>query len=639
MVDPKEAKRESDTVALNCLHGLYALTLCCRKKEVISECVITMVNIMGILSSHQNTKNVKDPNKVRSNVVRKLLFLLIRSLAFSTKNQQHHHHQEQGITSEDEERKEELRKEWLLHNNTTEETLCLTTDATSSALWFISEWLISPNQHKMYPDLSQSQRTEVMNGILCLLSSSFPSFEPTLKLHSIHFASKLLLFLSSLGNDQNAIARASNILAQGRLDLNLDVRDRARFESSLLYQVIPSNLVDFPEGMNHATAAAIQEKKLMLEQGKRILLASKPPSTFLPVDLGEKNKEEIFRFGTLSSLVHHRAGRAYLPLPPWAEKDSDAKLRDPAATSTSSSGSTTSQNRIEKKEKGFYDDDDTSSSSSSESDSDDDDESESESDSDESSSSSSDESESDESDDDDDSEESSSEYDSSSSDEDSDDGIKNNVNAVVESKVGNLIGLGNTDFVSNVSEPPPNHPNLPPNTTSKSMLDESSSSEEETSSSDSDTDSDTESNDDDSVVSMTNKKKKGTNTIATSDTLLPMMSNMNMDSSSNTTNQKTNNNNKFNTSSSMSDDLSGLVMPPPVYDTIDEEEESSSTDDTSDLGPWERIVRPELAGGLAVDMRFVRRNTKKKELSRNNNLKFDLVNDRVILIQCRFQNK
>lgn len=636
MVDPKEAKRESDTVALNCLHGLYALTLCCRKKEVISECVITMVNIMGILSSHQNTKAVKDPNKVRSNVVRKLLFLLIRSLAFSTKNQQHHHHQEQGITSEDEERKEELRKEWLLHNNTTEETLCLTTDATSSALWFISEWLISPNQHKMYPDLSQSQRTEVMNGILCLLSSSFPSFEPTLKLHSIHFASKLLLFLSSLGNDQNAIARASNILAQGRLDLNLDVRDRARFESSLLYQVIPSNLVDFPEGMNHATAAAIQEKKLTLEQGKQILLASKPPSTFLPVDLGEKNKEEIFRFGTLSSLVHHRAGRAYLPLPPWAEKDSDAKLRDPTATSTSSSGSTTSQNnRIEKKEKGFYDDDDTSSSSS---ESDSDDESESESDSDESSSSSSDESESDESDDESDSEESSSEYNSSSSDEDSDDEIKNNVNAVVESKVGNLIGLGNTDFVSNVSEPPPNHPNLPPNTTSKSMLDESSSSEEETSSSDSDTDSDTESDDDDSVVSMTNKMK-GTNTIATSDTLLPMMSNMNMDSSSNTTNQKTNNNNKFNTSSSMSDDLSGLVMPPPVYDTIDEEEESSSTDDTSDLGPWERIVRPELAGGLAVDMRFVRRNTKKKELSRNNNLKFDLVNDRVILIQCRFQNK
>eukprot|EP00594_Rhizosolenia_setigera_P009781 CAMPEP_0178976718 /NCGR_PEP_ID=MMETSP0789-20121207/24013_1 /TAXON_ID=3005 /ORGANISM="Rhizosolenia setigera, Strain CCMP 1694" /LENGTH=311 /DNA_ID=CAMNT_0020665885 /DNA_START=491 /DNA_END=1423 /DNA_ORIENTATION=+ len=311
-----------------------------------------MVNIMGFLSSHHNTKDVKDPNKVRSNVVRKLLFLLIRSLAFSTKNQQHHHHQEQEITSQDEETKEELRKEWLLHNNTREETLCLTTDATSSALWFISEWLISPNQHKMYPDLSQSQRTEVMNGILCLLSSSFPSFEPTLKLHSIHFASKLLLFLSSLGNDQNAVARASNILAQGRLDLNLDVRDRARFESSLLYQLVPSILVDFPEGMNHASAAAPNpEKKLTLEQGKQILLASKPPSTFLPVDLGEKNKEEIFRFGTLSSLVHHRAGRAYLPLPPWAEKDSDAKLRDPAATSTStSSGSATSQNnRIEKK--------------------------------------------------------------------------------------------------------------------------------------------------------------------------------------------------------------------------------------------------------------------------------------------------
>merc|ERR1719215_2149384 len=89
-----------------------------------------------------------------------------------------------------------------------------------------------------------------------------------------------------------------------------------------------------------------------------------PPPTWLP--MSETNQE--FRFGTLSSLVHHAAGNAYVPLPPWATRNSPSSLREPPQQQSSKEPTTTTTTNIGSTVDSFYDssDDDDDDSASSE---------------------------------------------------------------------------------------------------------------------------------------------------------------------------------------------------------------------------------------------------------------------------------
>jgi hypothetical protein len=62
-----------------------------------------------------------------------------------------------------------------------------------------------------------------------------------------------------------------------------------------------------------------------------------PNASHLPIgENADASFEEIeaFPFGTLSSLIGHRAGATFLPLPPWSETNTPSSLRDPSSQST-----------------------------------------------------------------------------------------------------------------------------------------------------------------------------------------------------------------------------------------------------------------------------------------------------------------
>ena len=560
--DPDEARAQSNTIALNCLHGLVALIRCSRNKQVIGQCVLVMTNIAGLVMD----TDTKDPNDVRGDVVRRLMFLLTRSLVYVNK---------EDNDEEEDAKDEEGNNEW--NELMDKETLCLPTDAMASALWLVGEWFCSSQQTNILK-MDKKSKNQMNHEILRLLTRSFPEFESMVKLQAIHYASKMLLMEDSLLSPV-----CSHILAQGRLDINPDVRDRARFESSLLSLVAPTFLNDFDN-----TVAKPINSALTPGQAKTLLLSPKPPSSTLPLDGGEKvDQEEVFRFGTLSSLLHHRAGKAYLPLPPWAEVDSDKSLRDPPVPAM-----TGQEKKKDDSVHGFYDDEfssdaETSSSErSSDESSDEDDSSEDESDNEATSSSE---------------EESSSEE--TSEDESSEDESSEEEEEIKLTSRSN----GNTNKI-----------HLPPSIT-KSMVDDYS--EEESSSSDDDSEQTSE--DDDSYT-------EPIPTSNVSDSLIPMSSNT--ISKGIMTIPSPEISSKKPSVEDLSNDLSGLVMAPLVVDAADD---NSPSDIDSDSGQWYRLIRPEIAGGLSLEARYIRGETRKRELyvAKQN------IGDSTVLLQLKFENK
>jgi hypothetical protein len=95
----------------------------------------------------------------------------------------------------------------------------------------------------------------------------------------------------------------------------------------------------------------------------RVFLHAKPASSSLPLEdvhyrqrAGMGESGGTFRFGTLSSLVGHRARTAYLPLPAWAEKDSSSSLRDPSKRDISCPTDAEATKNREDQGSGFYED-------------------------------------------------------------------------------------------------------------------------------------------------------------------------------------------------------------------------------------------------------------------------------------------
>jgi AP-3 complex subunit beta len=329
--------------------------------------------------------------------------------------------------------------------------MLLSTDQVAPALRIVSEWLCLETQSSSSSyslellGIDKNDKDQIHHEILRLITRSFPDLKSILKCHGVHFASKSRLLFHKLGkSSSNAILYCEQILAMGRVDIDKDVRDRSRYESHILHMVVglkvdPENITSLPP---------TDTQKITVENATSILLKSKPSSSWIPIEkeVSESGKNNLFRFGTLSSMISHKAGMKYAPLPPWAGENSPKSLRDPPPVEKIERRKITNQNKIKDgwnvdKRKpasdGFYDSDESSSESSSAS------SDEESSSSDDSSSYSSESSDSDSSSSEDESSDS-----DDSDDDDTDESVRKDVIQNTTTNTGNLLDIGNMKSTS-----------------------------------------------------------------------------------------------------------------------------------------------------------------------------------------------
>ena len=302
---------DANKIALNCLFGLITLSQTSEKAKIVGESVISIQRIMQMLLS--SDENLNDSNNVLRRVFNRVLLLVINSLSGLVKNN--------AIVEDDgEESQEESALERIGVN--------LPDEAMAASLWLISELLSLQHDTKvgLKDILTESLISDIRHEVLRLLTASFLDLGPLEKEQAVHTAGK---FMVSADTGVQVLpeerALAESILAMARIDPNVDVRDRARFESAFLRSSI--GLRYDSEFLDDIPALS---KTLQREHARLVYLSTKPESSSLPVEeeLSCDTVSGSFRFGTLSSLVGHRARGAYHFLPPWAEKDSPDSLRE-----------------------------------------------------------------------------------------------------------------------------------------------------------------------------------------------------------------------------------------------------------------------------------------------------------------------
>lgn len=568
--DPSKERKAANLVALNCLYGLMTLTQTCQHEQVVGECAIVMQQIiLQLMSDSGEFGSVEDPGHVESHAMHRLLLLVTRSLS----SERDDNDDDDSEVDEDDTERKGTELEAL--------TVQLPPPAVGAALWIVGEWISSVSKVPvLLYKLDSKTRTKLRSETIRLVGRAFPDLDPYVKLQGIHLATKLLVS-SAAGekSDSREAPLCEHVLSLGRVDVNTNVRDRARNESALVQVTI---------GLKHdieslPTAPPVG-RSLTLDNAKRILLLSKPVSSSLPLEEESDPNSEIkgpFRFGTLSSLVSHRARTAYLPLPNWAEKDSPSSLREPPASVAQQTSLAEDGDygwKVDKnKSANFYESDDSSSSSSSASDS--------------SSSSGADQSSSEESDDESSSDESSSE---SETDTDSEELVQ----APPTQQTTSLIPVTNGRAQS-ISIPK-----------TQALLDQSSSSE---------SDSESEESSDDSESSNEPAQTVGN--------LLAMSS-----AAAQPANQKSDEPKPASNGTSLADDLQGLVMAPVVVET----DEVADSDIEKDSSSWMQLVRPELGGGLLVSARYLRGPTRQREAKLAG---LDPEQPTTVMLQLKFENR
>ena len=540
-IDAREARSDANLIALNCLSGLVSLSEFSRSEAVVGECAETIQRILAQLwSSDGDTlvvPAVTDTTKIQERALKRLFVILARALA---------------PENEDDDDKNEKQKQLAVRSVRVHDS------AVASALWIIGEWCTTMHESITGPwALDKSHKTMLRLEVLRLLAKSFVDIDLQTKLQAVHFASKVILMLkadpslSELGDKEQAICEF--ILSTGRVDVVQDVRDRSRYESDVLQLSVgltfdTATLPSIPGDVSNL---------LSVEKAKTMLLKRKPTASSLPLngkEMGCAENEDLYRFGTLSSIVGYKSGGSGQPLPKWAEVDSPSSIRDSSALQPESEP--TRRDGIA--ESGLY-----SSSSS-----------EDESSSSDGSSSSSDES-------------------SSSDDSDSSDDSRDT------DKPGAISILGGTSG-NGVHNQTPTAPILITEAPVPSLLNNDS--DESSSSSESDSSSS------DSGYSSDNEAPKSSNGIANTPVVGTILDMSDAQQQPTISAQYTTQSSVA--SSTIASGLEGLVMTPLVVDKTDITDISNSNCDSS---AWKEYVRPELAGGLLVKMRFMRGPNKSNE--------------------------
>ena len=590
--DVAKERKTANRIALDCLYGLAIVTQSCDRNGVVGECVCVMQSIMLLLGADAGQvgglMNVEDPNDVQGFALRRIILLLVHSLAARIKRNQDDD-REDG-SDEDDDDDGDLGKTSL--GKVSSE---LPPRAVAASLWLVGEWMSALNASPTAAQrIDAATKSKMRLEIVRLVDQIFPEPDPIEKEQGIHFASKLRLS-SSLGAvpaspTENALCE--HILSMGRVDVNPDVRDRARFESSILQSAV---------GMKHDldTLEAVLPlgREMTVDDAKNVFLRYVPAPSFLPVEDENAVDTNSFRFGTLSSLVGHKARAAYLPLPSWGEKNSPSSLRDPADSTKKSPDAAAKPGQEPKSGANFYADDDSNTSSETDS-------------SDSSSSSDSDGANADDS-----------ETDSSDDDSSSDDSSDNNMIVTTTPVKGAAVNGGNL-LAMNPSNPnafPPPVPTFQPHQSWRPSSDDEKSDGSDDDDSSSSSSSDSSSSDDSSSEKSPMKSSGEGNLLAMASTGTQSASFAPIP-------------NVTNESSSALDDLRGLVMAPMVVD----ETEASSPNLENDSSAWMQLVRPEHSGGLSAKARYLRGPTKEREVQLNG------LNPKcasLICLQFQFSNK
>jgi len=561
--DVAAQRQEANRTALNSLYGLMTLTLASKDDWIVGECATVMRRIMQQLQADSVFK-VDDPNYVQELSMKRLVVLLVKRLSSRADNAEVDENDQEQVIDDDQK-----------HN--------LPPLGVASALWIVGEWLTAPTStsSKVMSGIDKRTKSKVRVELLRLIAKGFPNMESCEKTQAVHFASKALV---NGGGGTNETIICELILSMGRVDVKTDVRDRSRHESALLHVA-----VGLKQDLDSLPGIGSLGSNLTIEHTKNILLRSKPPSSALPLE--DEYNEHIpsgpLRFGTLSSLVGHRTRAAYLPMPNWAEADSDASLRDPVSQSSHKDDDTDTVPKVDygwkvqrsKNNGSFYDSDDSSTNSNN--------------------SSSDDSSDSSSSSEDDDSE---SEDSSSSNDTDNDD-----IRPVAKPKPIPTVPLLGDGAVRSIPIP----------VKAVSLVDVSS---DEESSNDSSSTSSVDSDDSDATDAMS--RPSSAQFVGT----LLNISEPSMEPKPVIEKEALIDN-------SYADGLQGLVMEPVV---IVHNEAAVDPDMERDSCDWISVVRPELGGGLAVMMRYLRGPAKAREAKL-----IGLVPDAAstVILQVRFENR
>eukprot|EP00985_Skeletonema_marinoi_P021036 scaffold12689_cov97-Skeletonema_marinoi.AAC.2 len=538
-IDADAARDESNSIALGCLSGLVTLSEFSKNDQVVGECIATIQRLLAQLWSKDggfstgggeaNIKVLKDPALIQERVLKRLLLILIRS-----------------ISEQDEEPDEEETNP----NRLEDRAVAVPPPATASLLWTIGEWLTMSAQTLTW-NMDSASKSKIRVEVLRMLAKAFSQLDAQIKLQALHLASKVFLMNKSDHGSSSAEENALSefILAMGRADVMQDVRDRARYESNVLH---------LTAGLNGDTSMLQQRPSsncMSVEKARKMLLDRKPTATSLPLDGKEfgsaKNEIDIFRFGSLSSIVGSKAGGSSLPLPDWALVNSSSSLRDPEVLR---------QKKAAEDEADLYDDSSSGSSSS------DDDTSSSDS------SSSSDDS-SDE---------------SSDSEEEEEEEIVSDI--FVESNGLAAKPIPASTQVSNDLLP--------------SMINEEEDDSSSSASSSSDDSSDSDSDSDDNL--------KGETAVQNQTVVEGTLFDLPADTINTTQPPEPQYVKGASTGSSVASGLEGLVMSPLVVNKSDANEPSNIDDDS---GLWKPLVRPELSGGLSVKLRFIFGQSRAKEVA------------------------
>jgi AP-3 complex subunit beta len=580
----KAMKKESNVIALNCLHGILTLMESSSHAVVVGECINVTQRILLLLkssASEDQTNVVLDPSHVQFMSLRRLVLLVVSSLTS----------QSNAEVDED----EDLDSNGEM-NSFKEQIISLPTQSIGPALWIIGDHLCVDDNVNLLR-VSGQEKKLILSELLRIMAKMFQDMSPYLKCHCIHFASKTIISNHTARNGQyQDRSLCEYILALGRTDINQDVRDRSRNESLVIHisvgiQYDVETLPPLP--MNGA--------KITMENAKSMLLQNKPSSSWLPLD-DINGVTSPFRFGTLSSMVSHKAGRNYMSLPDWAEFNSPKTLRDQPQDKVEVKKKESKKKRdmfdkTKKSTNGFYDSDSSTSS--------DDDESTSES------SSSSSESES----------SSSSESESSSSSDDtvSDESTSSEEDPETLQPQKHILPI-ESNVVPSVIEP------------MKSIVD---SSDEDSSS-----DDNSSSSDESTVDSEANGKEPVTRHAKVETNPMSSLLDMNFNGGEivakhkniEKVTKKHVDDAKNASTDSIVTGLEGLVMAPLKID----KKKLSSINIEEECSDWIVLVRPDLSGGLSVTSRFLRNGVRKRELLL---LGLEPKKSSVICIQMKFENK
>ena len=593
-----QERQTANKIALDCLYGLAVVTETCKSPIVVGAAMSVMQTILTMLWSDRMLMSVEDPNEIQNFAIRRLMLLLLRTLSLRVE-----HENKNGDKSGEDSDEEEPKQPSDLETFATE----VPPEAVASALWIIGEWMsFGPNEVSITRKIDGTTKSKYRLELLRILDQVYPQLVPTEKDQAIHYSAKVMLSdatsnTTGMASFDGESALCEHILSMGRIDVNPNVKDQARMISAIVHMSI-----GLKHDLDNLETAPTITKKLSTEDARNLLLERKPAPSFLPIEeeRTDSNKNAMFRFGTLSSLVGHQARGTYLPLPPWAEKNSPKALRDPIeVVKDQVSGVPSSAGQISAGGMGFYGDDSSSDDSSSDDSS--------------SSSESSDGQNADS--------ESESESESDDSTSSSDDVPAANGNLLIPpsqpmSNGHNMMGAGLSGGGSLI---PMGQPAVAQKMqTSMITTASSSDSSEDDSSSSSSSSSSSDSYGGD-ISSANLLSPNDGNLLSMGSHPVPQPSNAFFPSTSSQGN---------NVSSSTMDDLKGLVMAPIAVD------QSSAADPNSerDSSAWIQLVRPELCGGLAVTARYLRGPTKIREAQLQG---LDPALPNLVCVQVQFSNK